>query len=349
MIEPAISVRQASATYPVFIRHGLMDDLEAIARRCARGPAIVVVTSADVARLAPGKLEFAGDPILVPDGEAAKSLDVARDVISAMLARGLKRDTTLVAVGGGTVGDVAGFVASIFLRGIDLIQVPTTLLSMLDSSIGGKNGVNHPSGKNLIGTIWAPRAVVADLDFLSTLAPRELSSGLFEALKCGVIADPTLFSLVANRSASDPLGEVVKRAIAVKAAVVEHDERDAERRRLLNYGHTIGHGLEAALGFSGLTHGEAVGWGMLGANAVAARLGVVEKKVAGTIDESIRRLGLPPLGDLDPESVLGAIEHDKKFSRSRRVMVLPHSIGDCAIVKVERTDVEFGVRAILKG
>jgi 3-dehydroquinate synthase len=349
VIEPAISVRQASATYPVFIRHGLIDDLESIARRCSRASAIVVVTSAGVSRLAPGQLDFAGDPILVPDGEAAKSLDVARDTISAMLARGLKRDTALVAVGGGSVGDLAGFVASIFLRGIDLIHVPTTLLAMLDSSIGGKNGVNHPSGKNLIGTIWAPRGVVADLDFLSTLAPREMTSGLFEAMKCGVVADPMLFSLVAHRSTSDPLGDVVKRAIAVKAAVVEHDERDAERRRLLNYGHTIGHGIEAALGFSGLTHGEAVGWGMLGANAVAARLGVAEKSIVRTIDESIRGLGLPPLTGLDADSVVDAIEHDKKFSASRRVMVLPRSIGDCAIVKVERSDVEFGVRAILKG
>ncbi|MHB0968547.1 MAG: 3-dehydroquinate synthase [Thermoanaerobaculia bacterium] len=346
MIEPSVSVRQASASYPVFIRHGIMADLEAIVRRCSRAQAVVVVTSETVARLAPSKLGFANDPILVPEGEAAKSFDVAYRVISAMLDRGLKRDTVLVAVGGGSIGDLAGFVASVFLRGIDLVHVPTTLLSMLDSSIGGKNGVNHPSGKNLIGTIWPPRAVVIDLDFIATLPAREVRSGLFEALKCGVISDPMLFSLVANRNESDPLGEVVKRAIAVKAAVVEHDERDTERRRLLNYGHTIGHGLEAAFGFSGLTHGEAVGWGMLGANAVAARLGVTGEDVTRSIDGAIRKLGLPALTDLDPENILEAIEHDKKFSGARRVMVLPRAIGNCEVVRVQRSDIEFGVRAI---
>lgn len=350
MIEPALTVRQPSSSYPVFIRHGLIDRLDELVRQSSRASAAVVLTSAEVAHIVGPRLAFAGEPILVPDGESAKTLEVAQSVISAMLERGLQRDTVLVAVGGGSVGDLGGFVASVFLRGIDVIQVPTTLLAMLDSSIGGKTGVNHPAGKNLIGTIWPPRAVISDLDLLVSMPERQLKSGLLEALKCGVIADPALFGLLESGHLSPgdlPLGEIVRRAVAVKASVIEHDERDADARRLLNYGHTIGHGLEAALGFSGLTHGEAVGWGMIAANAVATRLGLITREAATAIDAVVRRVGIPPLGDLDAENVMEAIEHDKKFAGGRRVMVLPRSVGECEVVKVERSDVEYGVAAIL--
>ncbi|HEV7765043.1 MAG TPA: 3-dehydroquinate synthase family protein, partial [Thermoanaerobaculia bacterium] len=185
------------------------------------------------------------DIITIEEGEAHKTFETANDVVTQLLERGAKRDSMAVVVGGGMIGDTAGFAASIFLRGIELVHVPTTLLAQVDSSIGGKLAVNHPKGKNLIGSFFPPRAVVSDTSVLDTLPPRERLSGMYEALKGGVIADPSLFEMY-ERGEFD-LDEMVRKAIRVKAEIVSADEKEADVRRLLNYGHTIAHGIEAAL------------------------------------------------------------------------------------------------------
>lgn len=295
------------------------------------------------------------DVIVVRDGESAKTLSGVEAIVTELLARGARRDATLIAVGGGVIGDMAGLAAAIFLRGIRLVHVPTTLLAQVDSSIGGKTAVNHPMGKNLIGAFHPAAKVISDVSVLGTLPRAELLSGTFEALKCGVIGDPALFdACVAKQdeilaARAEAMLETVRRSIEVKAEIVEKDEREADLRKLLNYGHTIGHGIEAALGFRGLTHGEAVAWGMIGANAVAVERGVLDPSIAARIDAAILALGPALPGLLDPDHVFAAIRHDKKFSSAGMVMVLPATIGDCRVVHgITEAEVRRGIDAVLR-
>ncbi len=283
--------------------------------------------------------------VAIGEGEARKTLETANDIVTQLLDRGAKRDSMAVVVGGGMLGDTAGFAASIFLRGIDLVLVPTTLLAQVDSSIGGKVAVNHARGKNLIGSFHAPRAVIADTAVLTSLPHREMLSGLFEVLKGGVIGDPDLFELLERREIE--FDEIVQRAIAVKARIVSADEKESDVRRLLNYGHTIAHGIEAAMHFEGMTHGEAVGWGMIAANAIAVRRTILARDVAARIDNSIRAYEPTPLPRLDPGEIFAATEHDKKNTGSSRVMVFPRRIGECVVENVSDDDVRYGIEAVV--
>jgi 3-dehydroquinate synthase len=286
------------------------------------------------------------DVLTMPEGEANKTLDTANVIITELLEHGAKRDSTAVVVGGGMIGDTAGFAASIFLRGIDLVHVPTTLLAQVDSSLGGKLAVNHPKGKNLIGSFFPPRAVVSDTAVLDTLPPRERLSGMYEALKGGVIGDPSLFEMF--EADHFDVDEMVRRAIRVKADIVSADEKEADLRRLLNYGHTIAHGIEAALHYEGLTHGEAVAWGMIGANAIAVRRGLLAHDEAARIERAILRWKPSPLPPLDRDEILAATEHDKKNTGSARVMVFPRRVGECVVVSdVTAEEVAFGIDAAL--
>jgi 3-dehydroquinate synthase len=251
-----------------------------------------------------------------------------------------------VVVGGGMIGDTAGFAASIFLRGIDLVHVPTTLLAQVDSSIGGKVAVNHERGKNLIGSFFPPRAVISDTAILTTLPPREKLSGLYEALKGGVIGDPSLFELLERKSDVD-LDTVVRKAIRVKAEIVSADAREADMRRLLNYGHTLAHGIEAALQYEGMTHGEAVAWGMIAANAIGVRRGITPESVRRRIDDAVRAWQPSPLPRLDARDIIAATEHDKKNTGTDRVMVFAREIGRCEVVSgISDDDLRYGLEAI---
>lgn len=286
------------------------------------------------------------DIITIEEGEANKTLATANDVITQLLERGAKRDSMAVVVGGGMIGDTAGFAVSIFLRGIDLVHVPTTLLAQVDSSIGGKLAVNHPKGKNLIGSFYPPRAIVTDLSTLDTLPARERLSGLYEALKGGVIADPVLFELF-ERGDLD-YEEVVRRAIRVKADIVTADEREADLRRLLNYGHTIAHGIEAALHYEGITHGEAVAWGMIAANAIAIDRGLLTRAEASRIEQAILKYEPMPLPRLDRDEVFAATDHDKKNTGTSRVMVFPRRVGQCVVISdVTADEVLRAIDAVL--
>jgi 3-dehydroquinate synthase len=329
---PFLSIHDA----PVFIGRGLLDRVGALVR--PRGRVFVITSHALRARFGERvAASFADAEILtIEEGEANKTLDTAGEVVTQLLDRGAKRDSMAVVVGGGMIGDTAGFAASIFLRGIDLVHVPTTLLAQVDSSIGGKTAVNHPKGKNLIGSFHPPRAIVTDLDVLDTLPPRERLSGLYEALKGGVIADPALFELF-ERDTLD-VEEIVRKAIKVKADIVSADEREADPRRLLNYGHTIAHGIEAAMHYEGMTHGEAVAWGMIGANLIAVDRGLLPSGEAERIERAIRRYDPSPLPRLDAEAVFAATKHDKKNTGTARVMVFPRRVGECVVVSDVRED-----------
>jgi 3-dehydroquinate synthase len=345
-VNPFIVIRQASASYPVFVGRDLLGRVGELVQPRGR---VFVITSHQLRERFGHRVAASFAPraeiISVDEGEAQKTLATANEIVTQLLERGAKRDSLAVVVGGGMIGDTAGFAASIFLRGIDLVHVPTTLLAQVDSSLGGKLAVNHDKGKNLIGSFYPPRAVISDLAVLDSLPPRERLSGLFEALKGGVIGDRELFALLASPPHFD-VEQVVQRAIRVKADIVSADEKEADLRRLLNYGHTIAHGIEAALDYRGLTHGEAVAWGMIGANAIAVRRGILPPKLCTIIDDEIRAWEPSSLPPLDPRAILAATEHDKKNTGTSRVMVFPRAIGQCVVVNdVTEDEVRFGIDA----
>ncbi|HUO85465.1 MAG TPA: 3-dehydroquinate synthase family protein [Thermoanaerobaculia bacterium] len=362
MTPPYRVIHQRSASYPVYAGEGLIAELGAIVAETAPGlsPALLVSSNVDALYGAALRESLPDVPVIaIPDGEQQKTLATVEQVLGEMLVAGLRRDSVAVVVGGGMAGDVGGFAASVYLRGIALIHVPTTLLAQVDSSIGGKTGVNHIRGKNLIGSFHWPRAVVSDPALLRTLDIHELKSGVFEALKSGVIGDPILFSMLAGGpsagsgtvapsvSAMD-LGEIVRRSIDVKGTIVAADEREGDRRRLLNYGHTIGHGIEAAAGFGGITHGEAVGWGMLAANAIARKRGLLDADEAARIEEAIRAWRPRPVAGLDPAAILRAVGHDKKFVGQHQVMVLARRVGVCEVfTDITGEELRLGVDGVL--
>lgn len=346
-MEPFLTIRQASASYPVYVGRSLFEDIGSLIE--SRGRIFVITSEALRDRFGEQiAATLDADVVVIEEGEAHKTIRTAEYIVTLLIERGARRDSMAVVVGGGMVGDTAGFAASIFLRGIDLVHIPTTLLAQVDSSLGGKVAVNHPKGKNLVGSFFSPRAVISDLATLDSLPRREMLSGLFEALKGGVIGDPSLFELLESPPDFD-VEQVVRKAIRVKAEIVSADEREADLRRLLNYGHTIAHGIEAALDYRGLTHGEAVAWGMIGANAIAVRRGIVEANVAARIERVIRAWDPAPLpASIDRQAILAATEHDKKNTGSQRVMVFPRAIGSCEVFPdVTEEEIAFGVDAIL--
>jgi 3-dehydroquinate synthase len=346
-MQPFLIVDRQSAAYPVYVGRDLLDSAGALMKPRGR---VFMITSTALRERFGDRVAAAFDPvadvITFEEGESRKTLATANEIITHLLDRGAKRDSMAVVVGGGMVGDTAGFAASIFLRGIDLVHVPTTLLAQVDSSLGGKVAVNHAKGKNLIGSFHPPRAVIADTAVLATLPPREKLSGMFEALKGGVIADRELFAIFERHD--DDLDTIVRRAIRVKAEIVSKDEREADRRRLLNYGHTIAHGIEAAMSYEGITHGEAVAWGMIAANSIAVRRGLLGGDVAERIEGVIRSYDPTPISEVNPRSILAATEHDKKNTGNARVMVLPRDIGDCVVVSdVTEEEIADAIRVVL--
>ncbi|HSD65306.1 MAG TPA: 3-dehydroquinate synthase [Vicinamibacteria bacterium] len=275
---------------------------------------------------------------LLADGERFKSRRTLEAVYDAFLEARLGRDGLVVALGGGVVGDVAGYAAATWMRGVDWVGIPTTLLSMVDSSVGGKVGINHAKAKNMIGAFHQPRAVVIDPAFLATLPPRELRSGGYEILKCAVLGDRALFASLREGPAGIrgwdrvALENAIATACRIKAEVVEKDEREGGLRRVLNLGHTIGHALEAVTGYRRFTHGEAVGWGLIGAASIARRRGLLRETAYDAIASTVDHLGpRPPVSDLAAPRVLDALARDKKAKAGRVPFVLPTAIGRVAI------------------
>ena len=339
---PFLTITQASATYPVFVGRNLLARTRELVR--PRGKVFVITSQALLERF--GNIHPDAEVLLMHEGEKYKTLETANDIVTQLLEHNAKRDSMAIVMGGGMIGDTAGFATSIFLRGIDLVHVPTTLLAQVDSSIGGKLAVNHAKGKNLIGSFYPPRAVIADTSVIETLPPHEKRSGLYEALKGGVIADASLFEMLEEPSFE--LDEMVRKAIKVKADIVSADEKESDLRRLLNYGHTIAHGIEAALHYEGITHGEAVAWGMIGANAIAVKRGLLSQEEASRIERTIRAHDPASPPPLDRNEVLAATEHDKKNTGTARVMVFPKRVGECVVVSdVTEDEIAYGIAAVL--
>ena len=337
-----ISVRLADRTYPIHVGEGILPLLPADLREIDAGTKVAVVSHHALLRGPGAKLlaalragGYEGFPIAVPAGEASKSLTAAAHLYTRLARFRLDRYSPLIALGGGVIGDLAGFVAATYMRGIQLIHVPTTLLAMVDSSIGGKTGVNHARVKNLVGAFYQPALTVADVRMLATLPERELRSGLAEVIKTAVIGDAVLFEFLEQhlpavlRRETTALVEVISRCAAFKARVVEVDERERSERRILNYGHTIGHAVEAAAGFRRLTHGEAMAIGMALEARVAQRLGVADAKMVDRQNTLLTRAGLPTkLGAVNRRAVWRAMALDKKIRDGVLRCPLPVGIGE---------------------
>jgi 3-dehydroquinate synthase len=342
-----IDVGSRTGTYPVQIAvatsarlPALLDELRVPQRR-------FIVSNPTVWRFhAQAFAAISGeDPILIPDGERFKHLQTVSRIYDALLRARADRASAIVAVGGGIVGDVAGFAAATYLRGIPVVQVPTTLLAQVDSSIGGKVGVNHAVGKNLIGAFHPPALVAIDPELLATLPRREFRAGLYEVIKYGVIASRPLFDRVAASMAAlfardaASLVPVIADSCAIKAAVVEQDERETGLRRTLNFGHTAGHALEAATRYRRFRHGEAVAYGMLVAADIAVTRGAMPEEDRLALAALITQMGpLPAVTDLSTSQIMEAIGRDKKVIAGKLHFVLPRSIGTCEVV----SDVDEG-------
>ena len=352
----SLTVGLGERTYPIHIGPGLLGRPDLVAP-LVPGKRVVVVSNVTVAPLylerfaAP--LRGAGfdvSEIVLPDGEAFKTWTTLNDIFDALLARRCDRSTLLVALGGGVIGDLAGFAAASYQRGISFAQIPTTLLSQVDSSVGGKTGINHPRGKNMVGAFWQPRVVLADTDTLRTLPDRELSAGLAEIVKYGLIRDlPFLNWLESNMSAltaRDPqaLTYAIERSCANKAEVVAADERETAKdggRALLNLVHTFGHAIETGLGYGEWLHGEAVAVGMLMAAELSRRLGWLMADDVERVRTLLEAAGLPVAGPLlGADRYLELMAHDKKVMAGRLRLVLLKHLGE-AVTWAETPETEI--------
>jgi 3-dehydroquinate synthase len=342
-----VPIQTASASYEAVIEHGLLARSGEILRQLLGGVQPVFVVTVPPVRRRWGKpllrsLKSAGfvpQIIEMRDGERFKRLSTIETLSEKLLKLGADRKAVVLAFGGGVVGDVAGMLASVYMRGVKLVQIPTTVQAQLDAAIGGKTGVNLRAGKNLVGTFYQPRIVLIDPATLATLPPREFCAGMYEALKAGVIGNVQLFARLENSSLKtlckdrDFLTWVLAESVRLKAQVVSADEKEGDLRRVLNFGHTIGHALEAATSYRHFLHGEAVAWGMIAATKISAEIGLCDSVLYDRIAGAIRAWGPLPKVNVQTAKALKLMQSDKKTEAGTVHFVLPREIGEVEIVK----------------
>jgi 3-dehydroquinate synthase len=334
-----LTVNLDDRSYPIYIGEALLSQPELLTKHI-RGRQVCVVTNERVAPLYLDKLceslsAYQVSRVILPDGESHKTLDVWASIFDTLLSERHNRTTTLIALGGGVVGDMTGFAAACYQRGVDFIQIPTTLLSMVDSSVGGKTGVNHPLGKNMIGAFYQPQCVLADISLLASLPPRELSAGIAEIIKYGLIADYDFFVWLENNIEALMRGDVsalsyaVQRSCENKADVVAQDEREGGLRAILNLGHTFGHAIETAQGYGNWLHGEAVGAGMAMAADLSWRRGAISAAELQRTLDLLTRANLPikAPADMTPAQFMELMGVDKKVLDGRLRLVLLEAMG----------------------
>jgi 3-dehydroquinate synthase len=330
-------------SYPIFIARDLLGKADLWCKYIA-GRQVCIVTNDTIAPLYLDKLKAQlGDKevceVILPDGEAYKTLATLEQIFDTLIEKNHNRGTTLIALGGGVVGDMCGFAAACYQRGVQFIQIPSTLLSMVDSSVGGKTGVNHPLGKNMIGAFHQPNCVVADLSLLDTLPDREFAAGMAEVIKYGLICDAPFFEWMERNIAglmsrdSDLLTEAVYRSCVNKAEVVAEDEREGGRRAILNLGHTFGHAIETAEGYGNWLHGEAVAAGMVLAMALSVELGWLSSDILNRGEKLLKIVGLPvlPPANMDVDQFLQLMGRDKKVLDGRLRLVLLKGLGESVV------------------
>jgi len=338
-----LQVDLGERSYPIHIGQGLIADRELL-RRYIQSRQVLVVSNETVAPLYMKQLMDAlsglqAEQVILPDGEKYKNLDILNRIFDRLLNKRFDRGCTLIALGGGVIGDMTGFAAACYQRGVDFIQVPTTLLSQVDSSVGGKTGVNHPLGKNMIGAFYQPNAVLIDIDTLNTLPARELSAGLAEVIKHGTIADAEYFSWLEGHIQAlrdldaKALAHAIEGSCAIKSAVVSADEKEAGQRALLNFGHTFGHAIETGMGYGVWLHGEAVGAGMCMAARMSRIMGWLGAEEEARIVMLVRAAGLPvsPPSELSPARFRELMAVDKKVMAGQLRLILLKAIGNALI------------------
>ena len=338
-----LNVDLGDRSYPIYIAEGLLGNADLI-RPFIAGQQVMVISNETVAPLYLDALvdSLSGLQVyshILPDGEEYKNLDVLDGIFDALLRVPCDRQTTMIALGGGVVGDITGFAAACYQRGVPFIQIPTTLLAQVDSSVGGKTAVNHPRGKNMIGAFYQPRCVIADISTLNTLDDRQLSAGLAEVIKYGLIRDLDFFAWLEKNMdrlrQRDPLAlaEAIRRSCENKAEVVAEDELEGGVRALLNLGHTFGHAIEAGMGYGNWLHGEAVATGMLMAADLSYRSGWISREAVQRIGKLLQQAGLPvePPAELDIERYLRLMKVDKKVMDGRIRLVLLKAIGSAFV------------------
>ena len=352
--EHRVPVSLGDRSYEILIQNELLSQLGKICQALGLAGRMAIVTNAIVdslyGRVVRGVLKRAGfacTTILLPEGEGAKSLSWLGKILDELVINRFERRDTLLALGGGVVGDVTGFAAASYLRGVPFVQVPTTLVAQVDSSVGGKTGVNHPLGKNLIGAFYQPKAVIVDPNVLQTLPKREWVAGLAEVIKYGVIADSRFFEFLethveelrSQHEAVIPL--MVRRCCEIKAEVVAGDERESGRRRILNYGHTVGHALEAWGKYATWIHGEAVGIGMVQEASIGQYLGRCDAEVVERQTELIREVGLPvAMPKWTFFDLWSGMQHDKKVVGGQINCVIPERLGQMQVLPLNRPDIQ---------
>ena len=350
-----VDVRTESSASAIFVGDGIADRLPALLDEHQVGARRFVISSPVIWRFHGEHFQRVlgvSEPILLPDGERYKNLQAISRAYEALIRANADRGSAIIALGGGVIGDSAGFIAATYLRGITLVQVPTTLLAQVDSSIGGKVGVNHALGKNLIGAFHQPAVVATDPQLLRTLPRREFRSGLYEVVKYGMIASRSLFDLLVTQTKRifdrDPevLAAAIVESCRIKADVVSQDEREGGLRRILNYGHTVGHALEAVTKYRRFRHGEAIAYGMLAAADLAVARGALAERERQALAGLITKLGpLPSIADIGIGEVLEAIRRDKKVVNGRLHFVIAIEIG--ATMTVDDVT-EDEIRAVLR-
>jgi len=346
----SVRVDLPGRSYLIWVGEGLLGAIGEHLRTLVEGRRCALVTNPVVGQLYAASVEASLNAaglscvrVEIPDGEEFKTLATVGQIYDALIEAGLERQDPVLALGGGVVGDIAGFAAATYLRGVPFVQLPTTLLAQVDSSVGGKTGVNHRLGKNLIGAFYQPCSVVADVSTLRTLPERELRAGLAEVVKYGVILDAELFALLEERLDSllgrepQTLCAVVRRCCELKASVVMRDERESGERAILNFGHTLGHALESVTDYRRYLHGEAIAIGMVFAARLSAELGIAAPEIAERLERLLVRAGLPVTvpGDIDPARLLEALERDKKVQGGKIRFVCVEGLGRTRFVSLD--------------
>ncbi|QJW47810.1 3-dehydroquinate synthase [bacterium BFN5] len=340
-----VNINLGNASYTIHIDHNGLDNLRTILQKLTLSGKVLIVSDEHVGHIYGQRVcsmlaaaGFEASLFLVKPGEETKSLDVANTIFTKAITMGLDRKSPIIALGGGVVGDLTGFIAATYLRGIPFIQLPTSLLAQVDSSVGGKVAVNHALGKNLIGAFYQPKTVIIDLNTLATLPMRELFTGLAEVIKYGLIADRNFFTYlqdhcpqILNRD-SDALRYIIKRSCEIKASVVEQDERESSLRMILNFGHTIGHAIEANAGYGKYNHGEAVAIGMIGAALISYYLNLCSKDLVEAVRHIVSSYQLPlKASDCSAQEMMNLLTRDKKSIGGKIHWVLLNSIGETSI------------------
>lgn len=342
-----VIVNLRDRSYPIYVGADILPEIGELCRPFRLSGRGVLITNAVVGPLYSQRVlssfEAAGIALAllqVPDGEEFKNLQMASHLYEQLLPLGLDRRSPVVALGGGVIGDLAGFVAATFMRGLPLIHAPTSLLAQVDSSVGGKVGVNLPQAKNMVGAFYQPLLVLSDVRLLQTLPSQELRAGLAEVVKYGIIADKGFFEWVETHLPAilevkeDAVIHIVKTSCRIKAAVVERDERDEGVRAVLNFGHTVGHALEAATGYRKLTHGEAVAIGMVTAARISYQMGLCGEELPQRLQRVVERIGLPTALPLPPENIIEVMGYDKKLKESLMYFVLTKDFGDVTVAPI---------------